>query len=122
MSVVIGIDPHKALHAACAIDQRETDLAELVVRAGPRQVDQLLAWAAPFEVRTWAIESAAGLGYLSAQQLVARGEEVLDVPATLSSRVRVLGSGRSIEERRQRRSRRGGGRGAGPHAGRGTGR
>jgi hypothetical protein len=35
MSVVIGIDPHKALHAACAVDQRETDLAEVVVRAGP---------------------------------------------------------------------------------------
>jgi transposase len=95
MSVVIGIDPHKALHAACAIDQAETDVAELVVRAGPRQVDQLLAWAAPFDARTWAIESAAGLGYLLAQQLVARGEVVVDVPATLSARVRVLGSGRS---------------------------
>jgi transposase len=55
----------------------------------------LLAWAAPFEDRTWAIESAGGLGYLLAQQLVAHGEHVVDVPATLSSRVRVLGSGRS---------------------------
>ena len=45
--------------------------------------------------RTWAIESAGGLGYLLAQQLVAAGEHVVDVPATLSSRVRVLGSGRS---------------------------
>jgi transposase len=95
MSVVIGIDPHKALHAACAIDQSETDVAELVVRAGPGQVDQLLDWAQPFNARTWAIESAAGLGYLLAQQLVARGEHVVDVPAMLSSRVRLLGSGRS---------------------------
>ena len=45
--------------------------------------------------RPWAIESAGGLGYLLAQQLVARGEHVVDVPSTLASRVRLLGSGRS---------------------------
>jgi transposase len=95
MSVIIGIDPHKALHAACAIDRTEVELSKLQVRTGPRQVPELLAWAAPFECRTWAIESAGGLGYLLAQQLVARGEHVVDVPATLSARVRVLGSGRS---------------------------
>ena len=45
--------------------------------------------------RTWAVESAGGLGYLLSQQLVAAGETVLDVPATLAARVRVLGTGRS---------------------------
>ena len=45
--------------------------------------------------RVWAIESAGGLGYLLAQQLLAAGETVVDVPATLAARVRVLGSGRS---------------------------
>jgi hypothetical protein len=39
--------------------------------------------------------SPGGLGYLLAQQLVGRGELVVDVPGTLSSRVRLLGSGRS---------------------------
>jgi transposase len=97
MSVIIGIDPHKLLHAACVIDRTEVELAELTVRAGPRQLDELLSWAAPFECRTWAIESAGGLGYLLAQQLVARGEHVVDVPATLSSRARLLGSGRSTK-------------------------
>jgi transposase len=43
----------------------------------------------------WAIESAGGLGHLLAQQLVAAGETVVDVPATLASRIRVLGTGRS---------------------------
>ena len=38
----------------------------------------------------WAIEGARGLGALVAQQLVAAGETVLDVPAKLSTRVRVL--------------------------------
>ena len=65
------------------------------MRATRNQVPQLLAWAEPLGVRTWAIESAAGLGYLLAQQLVDAGETVLDVPATLASRVRVLGTGRS---------------------------
>ena len=53
------------------------------MRATSRLVDQPThSWAECFEKRTWAIESAGGLGYLLAQQLVARGEEVLDVPAT----------------------------------------
>ena len=65
------------------------------MRATRRQVEQLLRWAEPFEKRTWAIESAGGLGYLLAQQLVARGEDVLDVPATLASRIRVLATNRS---------------------------
>ncbi len=50
---------------------------------------------ADFEKREWAVESANGLGYLVAQQLVAGGEAVFDVPPVLASRVRVLGSGRS---------------------------
>ena len=65
------------------------------MRATRRQVEQLVSWAEPLKRRTWAIESAAALGYLLAQQLVARGEEVLDVPATLASRIRVLATGRS---------------------------
>jgi len=54
-----------------------------------------LAWAEPFPTRLWAIEGADGMGYLLAQQLVATGEHVLNVPATLAARTRLLGSGRS---------------------------
>src|SRR5436190_13624958 len=95
MAVTIGVDPHKGSHTAVAMDLDETELASVTVRATRRQVDELLAWAARFEDRIWAIESAGGLGYLLARQLVAAGEQVLDVPATLAARVRVLGSGRS---------------------------
>ena len=43
----------------------------------------------------WAIESAAWLGYLLAQQLVAAGEIVVDVPPVLRrTRTRLLGSGK----------------------------
>ena len=90
--VVIGIDPHKGSHTAVAVDRDETELDELRVRSSKKQCDVLLEWADRFGERRWAIESASGLGYLLAQQLVAAGEDVVDVPPTLSARVRVLDS------------------------------
>src|SRR5688572_20229316 len=93
--VVIGVDPHKGSHMAVAIDEHEQQVARLQVRSGPRQLEQLAAWAGEFDERVWAIESAGGLGYLLAQQLVGAGEQVLDVPATLASRVRVLATSKS---------------------------
>jgi transposase len=63
--------------------------------ADRRQRQRLLEWAAPFMPRVWAVEGATGTGALLAQQLVAAGEEVLDVPPTLSARVRLLDCGRS---------------------------
>ena len=70
MTVVIGVDPHKGSHTAVAIDDDEAELALVKVRASRRQVEQLLEWAAPFSKRTWAIESAGGLGYLLAQPIL----------------------------------------------------
>lgn len=95
MKVMIGIDPHKGSHTAVAIDRNEQILDEFRVRTSAAQTDRLREWAACFGQRTWAIESAQGLGYLLAQQLVAAGETVLDVPPMRAARVRVLGSGRS---------------------------
>ena len=95
MTVVIGVDPHKRSHAAVVIDHDEIPLATLRVRAGRTQLEELLAWSAGFDDRVWAIESANGLGYLLGQQLIGAGERVLDVPATLSARVRVLATSRS---------------------------
>ena len=95
MTVMIGVDPHKGSHTAVAIDVGEVELAAIRVRSSGRQVGELLAWASKFGVRTWAVESAGGVGYLLAQQLVAAGERVLDVPATLPARARLLASGRS---------------------------
>jgi transposase len=68
MSVIIGIDPHKATHTAVAIDRGEQPIARLQVVADRCQTQRLLAWAASFGCeRTWAIESANGLGQLLAQ-------------------------------------------------------
>lgn len=95
MQVIIGVDPHKGSHTAVAISAGEDELDHKKVRACRTQVDQLLAWAEPFPTRTWAIEGAEGMGYLLAQQLVATGEHVVNVPATLAARTRLLGSGRT---------------------------
>jgi transposase len=95
MVVVIGVDPHKRSHTAVAIDENEEKLDEIRVRADRRQIEQLRNWASAFEERSWAIESAQGLGALLSQQLVGVGEAVFDVPPTLSARVRVLGTGKS---------------------------
>ena len=95
MEVMFGIDPHKATHTAVAIDNNEVMLDELRVRAGSSQVKRLTKWADPLPDRVWAIESARRLGYLLAQQLVAADETVIDVPAALSTRTRLLGSGRA---------------------------
>ena len=90
--VVIGVDPHKGSHTAVAVDRDENELGSLKVRSSKKQCDMLMDWADRFSERRWAIESTSGLGYLLAQQLVAAGEDVVDVPPTLSARVRVLDS------------------------------
>lgn len=92
--VLIGIDPHKASHTAVVIDESERELARVKVAADRSQVAALLQFADCYRPRRWAIESAGGLGFLLAQQLVRAGEDVVDVPATLAARVRLLGSGR----------------------------
>jgi transposase len=101
--IMIGVDPHKGSHTAVALDSHERVLAELKVRADDHQTERLLAWAAPFQTRTWAIEGAGGLGYLLAQQLVAVGELVLDVPAMLSARGTAAQLGPDRQKRPQRR-------------------
>jgi transposase len=92
-AVMIGVDPHKGSHTAVAIDAAEVPLGELRVRASAAQADRLVAWAAGWPERTWAVEGARGLGSLLAQQLVAAGERVLDVQPKLGARVRLLAAG-----------------------------
>ena len=92
-AVMIGVDPHKGSHTAVAIDEWEAPLSELRVRSSAGQAERLVAWAAAWPERIWAVEGAGGLGYLLAQQLVAAGERVLDVQPRLGARVRLLATG-----------------------------
>ncbi len=92
-AVMIGIDPHKGSHTAVAIGEKEAPLGEVRVRASAARAERLVAWAASWPERTWAVEGAGGLGYLLARQLVAAGERVLDVQPRLGARVRLLATG-----------------------------
>ena len=76
--VMIGMDPHKASHTAVAVGADEQPLGQVRVRASAVQARRLLEWAAAWPERSWAVESAGGLGHLLAQQLVSAGERVLD--------------------------------------------
>jgi transposase len=92
-TVIIGVDPHKGSHTAVAISGDEAALGQVRVRASGGQAERLLEWAQAWPQRTWAVEGARGMGHLLAQQLVAAGEQVLDVQPKLGARVRLLAAG-----------------------------
>ena len=94
---VIGVDPHKRSHTAVVLDDDEEIASQLRVAADRRQVERLVNWAEDWPERIWAVENANGLGRLLSQQLVMAGEQVVDVPASLSHRTRRL-SGESARK------------------------
>jgi transposase len=91
--ITIGIDPHKASYTAVALNEAGHVLGEQRVAATRAMLERLLRWAERWPERVWAVEGATGLGHLLAQQLVAREQTVLDVPATLAARARLLARG-----------------------------
>ena len=102
-AVMIGVDPHKGSHTAVAVGTDERQLARLRVRASAGQAEQLVEWAAAWPERTWAVEGAAGLGHLVAQQLVAAGERVLDVQPKLAALGTAAGGRGHEQDRPERR-------------------
>jgi transposase len=92
---IIGVDPHKGSHTAAVLESSEEVIAECGFDADGSQLGRLLEWAEPFRPRRWAVEGATGAGALLARQLVGAGEQVVDVPSTLTARVRLLDRGRS---------------------------
>ena len=93
MPVMIGVDPHKASHTAAALDEHGHLLDQQHIHATLDGYQTLRAWAARWPDRRWAVEGAHGIGRALAQRLVGDGEHVLDVPAKLAARVRVLSVG-----------------------------
>jgi transposase len=93
MGVIIGVDPHKASCTAAVLDERG-ELVDQQRFASTRTGSYALRrWAKRWPERRWAVEGASGLGRTLAQQLVGEGEPVLDVPAKLAARVRLLSAG-----------------------------
>ncbi|WP_283779305.1 IS110 family transposase [Nocardia sputi] len=89
MTVLIGVDPHKATHTAAALNAATNQAIETIrIDATLPEYRRLLAWAKRFSERCWAVENACGLGRHLAQWLIAHGETVTDVPSTATARVR----------------------------------
>ena len=91
--VVIAIDPHKASWTAAAVDGSLRPLATVRVPVTREGYQALRRFARRWPNAGWAIEGAAGVGAPLTTQLRADGIEVVDVPAKLAARVRVLSSG-----------------------------
>jgi transposase len=91
--ITIGIDPHKSSLTAVALDPTGRLLATRRVTVNAAVYKTLTGWAARWPQRRFAVEGAAGLGRGIAQLLAAAGEHVVDVPATLAARARLLDTG-----------------------------
>ena len=91
--VVIAVDPHKASWTAAAVNASLQPLDIIrapVSRDGYRALRRFARrWPDP----TWAIEGASGLGAPLTARLRADGVDVVDVPAKLAARVRMLSTG-----------------------------
>jgi transposase len=92
-NVVIAIDPHKASWTAAAVDRSLQPLATVRVAVSREGYRTLRRFARQWPHADWAIEGAPGLGAPLTTRLRAEGIEVIDVPAKLAARVRLLSTG-----------------------------
>jgi transposase len=92
--MLIGVDPHKTSSTATAVEpDSNREVASIRIDASLREYRRLLTWAGRWPQRRWAIENAEGLGRHLASWLLARDEQVVDVPTTATARVRQLSRG-----------------------------
>ena len=91
--ITIGIDPHKSSLTAVAVQPGGEVSATIRLEVNRDTVALLRAWAQQWPQRQWAVEGAAGLGRGVAQGLAAADEPVVDVPAQLAARARLLNTG-----------------------------
>lgn len=95
--VVIGVDPHKLSATIEVVDRAGSKLGEgrfATDKAGFAAMRDYVNRIEPERKRrVWAVEGANGAGRSVAQRLLARGENVVDVPAKLAARVRLFDTG-----------------------------
>src|SRR4051794_31365508 len=91
--VIIGVDPHKLSATIEVVDEHE-----LVLGSGRFTTDRagyaaMRGYARSWPERVWAVEGANGVGRPLARRLLEAREQVLDVPAKLAARVRLVDTG-----------------------------
>jgi len=78
--VVVGVDTHKHVHAAVALDGLGARLGAITVLVNPHGYRELEAWACSFgAVYAFGIEGTGSYGAGLARALVGRGHAVIEV-------------------------------------------
>lgn len=91
--IMIAIDPHKASWTAAAVDASLQPLATVRVPVSRDGYRALRRFASRWPHVQWAIEGANGLGAPLIKRLRGDRVEVIEVPAKLAARVRLLSTG-----------------------------
>ncbi len=91
--VIIGVDPHKLSATIEVCDGRERVLAAGRFGTDKTGYAAMRKTVSGWGQRVWAVEGSNGAGRPLAQRLLADGERVVDVPAKLSARARMLDTG-----------------------------
>jgi transposase len=91
--VVIGVDPHKRSATIEAMAEDESVLGKGRYGTDRAGFEAMLADAARWPDRVWAVEGCEGIGKHLVLRLLDAGEQVVDVPAKLSARMRVYATG-----------------------------
>jgi transposase len=91
--IVIGVDPHKLSATIEVIDHHERVLASGRFATDKAGYAAMRKHVSAWPKRVWAVEGSNGAGRSLAQRLLADGEHVVDVPAKLSARARMLDTG-----------------------------
>lgn len=91
--VMIAVDPHKGSWTAAAVDASLQPLATVRVPVSRDGYRALRRFARRWPHAQWAIEGAGGLGAPLTARLHTDSIEVINVPAKLAARVRLLSTG-----------------------------
>src|SRR6476660_3588167 len=91
--VIIGVDPHKLSATIEVVDAHERVLASGRFGTDRSGYAAMGKHVAGWSDRVWAVEGSNGAGRSLAQRLLADGEHVVDVPAKLAARARLLDTG-----------------------------
>jgi transposase len=86
--VTIGIDAHKRGHTVVAVDEQGRQLAARTVGTTSADDLELVAWAARFVERRWAVEDCRHRSRRLERDLLAAGEQIVRVPPKLIANAR----------------------------------
>ena len=91
--VVIGMDPHKRSVTIEVMTAGEEVLARCRFGTDNAGFTSMLDYVSRWPQRVWAVEGCNGIGRHVAIRLLAKGQDVVDVPPKLSARARVFSTG-----------------------------